>query len=149
MNLKEIRERVKKATKGPWRWDVNLNGKYVELESSNGWGDIVLNFVRWGMGGAGIRFNVGGIMVRCDDERLAKVIPGREHHASWARVIDHPDASFIAHARTDVPELLDALEEALGFGGHTAECAVLEPNQMSDPPKKCDCGWAKIEKELG
>ena len=35
------------------------------------------------------------------------------------------------------------------FGGHTGDCATLEPNQMGDPPKKCDCGWDKVSKELG
>lgn len=39
---------------------------------------------------------------------FAAIIPGREHHQSWAREIDHPDARLIAAS----PDLLAALKAA-------------------------------------
>lgn len=135
MKIAEIRAREQAATPGEWKWDVNLKCRDVDLAGRTG---TVLNFIRWGCQQAGVRFNVSGIMVRCDDERLAKVIPGREHHKSWARVIEHPDADFIAHARQDIPDLLDALER---HGGHSGEC-------MKYLKGDCTCGWDEIEEEL-
>lgn len=49
-------------------------------------------------------FRKNGIMRRAVD--LSVPQPGREHHADWWRIIEHPDASLIAAA----PELLAALE---------------------------------------
>ena len=43
-------------------------------------------------------------------ESFAVVAPGREHHASWFKLIDNPDANLIAAA----PELLDALKDSIG-----------------------------------
>ncbi len=39
---------------------------------------------------------------------------------------------------TEGLELLDALEEAIKFGGHTAECPMVNPLNI-DPV--CTCGW--------
>lgn len=106
----EIRARCEAATEGPWGWDVNLKYYGMELESRKRGGNIVLSATRWGMSCGAFRFNVDGIMVRADDDSLAKVIPGREHHAGWAREIRHPDADFIAYARLDLPEAMNEID---------------------------------------
>jgi hypothetical protein len=93
-------------TPGPWRWEVNLKGNRVQLCGGARPFDLnVMDFVRWGMGGAAPRFirEEPMVMDRCDT--MAVVVHGREHHESWFRTIDHPDARLIAAA----PELLDAL----------------------------------------
>jgi hypothetical protein len=43
---------------------------------------------------------------------FTKPKPDYEHHAKWDSTIDHEDAQFIAHARQDVPDLLNALDAA-------------------------------------
>lgn len=89
-------------TPGPWCWTVNPKHHGVEL-SRGQYGDSVMRFARWGMGGATPLFRRDGLMVRAVD--LSVVEPGREHHADWWRLIDHPDARLIAAA----PSLLEAL----------------------------------------
>ena len=44
----------------------------------------------------------------------AKVVPGREHHSDWFQSIGHPDAEFIAHARSDIPWLLAEVRRLQG-----------------------------------
>lgn len=84
-------------TAGPWLWTVSPKNFAVEL-SRGGVGEIVMGFDRWGMGGATPRFRVDGLMKRAVD--LSVPQPGREHHATWWRLIDHPDARLIAAAPT-------------------------------------------------
>ena len=97
----EIKARLEKATKGPWYWNVNPKHKQIELRNG---GNIVMDFIRWGMGGAMPRFNIRGLMRKASE--LTSNWPGRDHHASWAQQLSNPDAVFIAHAREDVPWLL-------------------------------------------
>lgn len=89
-------------TPAPWVWSVNPKHHGVEL-SHGTCGDSVMRFCRWGMGGATPLFRRDGRMVRAVD--LSVIEPGREHHAAWWRLIDHPDARLIQSA----PELFDAL----------------------------------------
>ncbi len=51
---------------------------------------------------------------------------------------------------TDVLNLLDALEEAIGFGGHRWDCDDA-PDHLGFhlSGKKCSCGWAEVEKGKG
>lgn len=87
-----------------------MNPKSNTVELSRGkYGDIVLDFKRWGMGGATPRFRVDGLMRTAVEVSAPQ--PGREHHAEWWRIINHPDASLIAAA----PDLLDALKAVLDF----------------------------------
>ncbi len=57
------------------------------------------------------------------------------------------DFEFVAHARQDIPDLLDALEEAIEFGGHKNKCASRDVNVIKEKfgsrieYGKCDCGW--------
>lgn len=103
-----------KFTKGPWRWEMNLQSKTVHLVGGKPQFDkTVMDFERWGMGGAAPRFNeaIAGneynIMSRVHEKReWIKPFDGRAHHAKWCAAIDHPDAALIAAA----PELYSALE---------------------------------------
>lgn len=91
------------ATPGEWRWDINLKSRQMSLKSTNGGGWTVLDFVRWGMSGAKARFLDIKRCLMVDADKHAAIIPGREHHALWCQSIDHPDARFIAMARTALP----------------------------------------------
>ncbi len=103
-------ETIKSHTPGPWRWEINLKSKRVELCGGKPRFDLtVLHFSRWGMSGAKVDF-----LQRRDDgltliepcEKFAVPIEGREHHREWCQTINHPDANLIAAA----PDLLAALE---------------------------------------
>jgi hypothetical protein len=92
---------AKAATAGPWRWELNEKGKTISLEGGKPKFDMsVIRFRRYGMTGAMPEFQVDGLMHPATD--FAKVVPGREHHASWFKGIDHPDANYIAAASPDV-----------------------------------------------
>ena len=58
------------------------------------------------------------------------------------------DFEFVAHARQDIPDLLDALER---HGGHTDDCASRNPYDSALPSTapECDCGWAELEDAEG
>jgi len=100
-------------TAGPWRWEINEKHKSMQLVGGVPTFDLtVMSFERWGMHGAVALMReteVDGmnIMHRCTD--WAQPAEGREHHASWFKVLNHPDARLMAAA----PDLLAALEETL------------------------------------
>lgn len=100
--LKRVEGRWNAASAGKWFWDVNPKCHQVTLETSKHM--IVMDFVRWGMGSAAPRFRVDGLMQRA--EVLSEPIPGREHHAHWERLINHPDAIAIQNAPEDVRQLI-------------------------------------------
>jgi hypothetical protein len=105
-----IRARLEKAIPGPWRWEANLKSRSIELCGGRPRFDLtVMNFVRWGMGGAKPRFQTDGLMVGAD--KYTHPVPGREHHEDWFRGIAHPDADLIAHAPTDLAALLSAYDQ--------------------------------------
>jgi len=88
------------STPGPWRWELNPKSKCVRLCGGKPRFDLtVMDFVRWGIGGAAPRF-VSGLLTRCDT--MGVIVPGREHHAAWFQGLSHPDADLIARA----PDLL-------------------------------------------
>jgi hypothetical protein len=100
-------------TPGPWRWELNPSARDIRLIGGKIRHDLsVLQFVRWGRNGAAPAFRDCSpendrlqIMARADNYGV--VAPGREHHADWFRLVDHPDARLIAAA----PDLLAACEE--------------------------------------
>jgi hypothetical protein len=118
------------ATPGPWRWEVSLKSKSIQLCGGRPRFDLtVMDFVRWGMGGARPRFlkpseHIGMLMT--DAEEFAVHVEGREHHADWFQSLDHPDAHLIAAA----PDLYEAAKHAVMewrlHGQLTDSCRVLE-----------------------
>jgi len=110
--IRAAEERADAATPGPWYWWMHFGSKIVQLVGAHT--RYVMGFERWGMQGAAptLRTEAGdnGYMARCD--RWAEVEPGREHHAEWHRRLVHPDTTFIAHARTDVPALAAVAQAA-------------------------------------
>ncbi|KAB0573395.1 hypothetical protein [Brucella pituitosa] len=101
-----------KFTPGPWRWEINRKHKSINLCGglpANTFDKTVLGFERYGMNGAAPVFHNwnadgwGGPPKRVQELAVEKV--GREHHADWFALIDHPNAHLIAAA----PELYEAL----------------------------------------
>lgn len=103
-----------KHTPGPWRWEINRKHKSVQLCGGLPAGTFdktVLSFERYGMKGAAPVFHNwtedgwGGAPKRADELAVEKA--GREHHADWFAVIDHPNAHLMAAS----PDLLGALKD--------------------------------------
>lgn len=85
--MQAIRERLAKATPGPWRWDFAPEQYHIELRSP---GFTIMGFLRWGMRAAAPAF-------LNDRWRL-----DRPHEGLWP----HPDAELIANAPADLEFLL-------------------------------------------
>ena len=99
-------------TAGPWRWELNEESRRIQLCGGEPRFDLtVMDFVRWGMNGAIPRLREDrdrmNIMHRVD--RWGIVAPGREHHADWFKLLDHPDARLIESS----PELFERLRALL------------------------------------
>lgn len=98
---------MSKHTPGPWRWELNEKSKRVQLCGAAGFDLTVMDFVRWGMGGASPRLRD---LNRPDLNLMKRIdiwgspVEGRLHHESWFKAINHPDANLIAVA----PDLLAA-----------------------------------------
>ena len=97
-------------TPGPWRWEINQATKEVNLVGGVPRFDLtVMDFARWGMGGAAPRFrdtSLDGMNLMdrvCDKPEWLQDFPGRSHHARWCRAVIHPDAVLMAAA----PDLLE------------------------------------------
>ena len=100
--LKAIRTRENAATPGNWQWNINTSLKQIRLDNGR---CVVMGFLRYGTDSAAPAFLIDGLIKRAD--KFAKSIPGLEHHIGYDDYIDHPDAEFIAHARQDIPALLE------------------------------------------
>ena len=99
-DLQKDLELCKKATPGPWKWDVNKHCHGVRLESYK-W--VVMDFVRWGMQGAQPCFLQEGILDKASDLAIER----KAHHAGFDMDIMHPDAQFIAEAREGWPHAIE------------------------------------------
>ena len=85
--LDEIEARANAATEGPWEWEGEAKGEWEEGANS-----LVPSR-------------------RPDDP----VLYGYGYDASGIEVSNDADAEFIAHARTDVPALVEALRAVLNL----------------------------------
>jgi hypothetical protein len=99
-------------TPGPWRWEINLKHKTMHLCGGQNPFDLtIMDFDRWGMGGAVATLRdpaVDGmnIMHRLPDRMdWIEAFPGRQHHFDWCAAVKHPDMQLIEAA----PDLLEAL----------------------------------------
>lgn len=115
----QLRAAIAEATPGPWRWEINLTSRSAHLVGGRPTFDkTVMDFERWGFGGAAPRFNeavAGGgynIMTRPHERpNWITPFPGREHHANWCSNVTRPDAAHIALANpANLTALLDALD---------------------------------------
>lgn len=102
--LEKMLKICKAATPGPWWWRLNRKSKQVVLESGGRgrWLERVMDFVRYGMGGAKPRFLDQEKCLMVDADKLGVDVPGREHHSEWAQTLAHPDAEFIAESRSEL-----------------------------------------------
>jgi hypothetical protein len=117
-------------THGPWLWNVSLKSRSAQLEAQIRSFETVMDFVRWGTGSAAPRFRKGDgdhvLMTRV--EEFAVPVPGREHHESWYRTIDSPDARLMAAA----PELLKENREL------RAALSGLDPEAVAEVIAACE-----------
>lgn len=154
--LEVIRERMQRATPGPWGWFGNTAVNHIYLATQR-WGrHMVMTFERWGMQGAQPGFydrpdqnQVRTSIVSDSTFRKASEVPIYEvapsaHNAQDPEVyrqdiigLRNADATFIAHSREDVEWLVsevDRLEKLLVAG---------TPTQFDDVPHTLRLvGWA-------
>lgn len=133
-------------TPGPWRWEYSATSKSVHLVGGRPMFDkTVMQFARWGMGGAVPLFNakIAGdqynVMERlCDMPDWRTPFPGREHHAHWCSNVVHPDAALMAAS----PLLLDAVLSVLRDVDHGTSGAGEE-----ETIRKCRAAIAAFRNE--
>lgn len=97
-----------KGTPGPWRWELNLKSKKLQLCGHGECGPYdftVMDFKRWGMDGAVPRFREGEMNTMVKAYLLGEIVPERHHHSDWFQNINHQDAQLIALS----PELLTSI----------------------------------------
>ena len=112
----EIEARHNAATPGPYKWDLRTHSQQCILVTDHSGQYYIMGFERWGFHNACPVFQTyekyegpvterhGQGMVRAD--KLAKSIPGMEHHRGFDDYIDHPDAIALEHSWQDVDTLL-------------------------------------------
>jgi hypothetical protein len=146
-------EQDKAATKGPWFWNVNLKSKSIHIESG-GLGhrfEYVMDFVRWGFSGAAPRFR-NNAYIMAHAQVWSSPVVGREHHENWFRSLAHPDAEFIASARTREPLLAQALLVLLPYVTHMQDCGAWQAQHNDDGELQsgpCSCGLDTALAALG
>ena len=140
--LDEIEARAEKATPGPWGWFGNVRARSVYL-ATQFWGrHFVMQFARWGMNGAQPVFRSP---LPPDDSERAEGRPAPAIMRTLSELVDadngfltadhngeivavgHPDAVFIAAARTDVPRLVAEIRRLKAERLALAKLAADEP----------------------
>jgi hypothetical protein len=106
--LKEIKERLNKATPGEWAWRMHPKAKDLMLISNASMAPIVMRFWRWGMNSAIAVFRdfSKDILEKADKWKVH-----RESHHDYNLDINHPDAQLIAHAPEDIRYLVEQINE--------------------------------------
>jgi hypothetical protein len=118
--LEAIKERLAKATPGPWRWVIDLRHRDIRLDAGS---RVVMDFARYGMQGAQPRFRLpqyGDVLVEMSD--LAK----DPSLLAWP----HPDAELIAHAPADIAALVAELERVCLPTAPEASAPFLEDTRI-------------------
>ena len=137
IDTKKLRELAETATPGPWQWYGNTKQYEVYLATTHSGRRFVMDFVRWGMGGAQPRFQVtidgeatgGGVMrslvdlaggdARAKEKALGLPVLGPLFEVDYRRQfvgIGHPDAAWIAAADPQtVLALLDEVDRLRGL----------------------------------
>lgn len=105
-------------TAGPWRWEYNAEHRSVHVVGGRPLHDLtVMDFARWGMGGATPVFRDvaedGMNIMHKLNSRPDWVAPfkGRQHHARWCSAVVHPDAILMAAAPALLAEVKRQAEE--------------------------------------
>lgn len=145
MDYKELAEKAKeidkKATPGPWMWDLRECTHQCLLTTTHSGKYYVMGFQRWGLHDALPTFQVydryeGQMkdrgshgMVRA--EKLSKSYPGQEHHRGFDNFIDHPDARYIAESR-ELFHLMTAAITELLTQAETAEARLAKAQEELD-----------------
>ena len=106
LDLDAIQARVDAATEGPWYWRGHQRGP-IYLTPHTMRLPVVMGFRRLGMQSAQPEFVLDGLF-KPASELAVREVPYRDDIID----IDHPDARFIARARTDIPALLAELRAA-------------------------------------
>lgn len=125
--LAEIAARVEAATAGPWWWRFNVGGR-PELWSTQRGGLVVLSALRDGMNKAVVAFCeratplTGGVI-----EKASKFFVTPSRDVPDYQDPTNPDALFIAHARTDIPDLLAEVARLEAENARLREWAALLP----------------------
>lgn len=132
-------------TPGPWRWEFNEKSKDINLVGGKTIYDLtVMDFVRYGMGGAQPRFNIDhgqDLQLMHKASEMGVIVKGREHHANWFKDINHPDAKLISSA----PELLEALQSTLALINSTFKANGWDCDEYQEVIK----GREVVKKALG
>lgn len=135
--FQDVRDRVKNATPGPWEYDGG--DCRVESRSEQEFTSLELEL-------SGVKDNEYANFYQapvCTVASNHRDLPVGE----GSNPIDHwDDAQFIAHSRTDIPKLLEALDVAV----EKLE-AIKELHIMGDEPLECEWARKALEKikELG
>lgn len=123
IDIKAIRERESKATKGPWyRTDVEAGYPCIAHEHH----DLYRQESSFEPQEVAPGFTMGAVVGR--------------NVSVGCYLGERPDADFIAHAKADVPALLSALQK---YGGHKRKCPRFLTLSV-----ECDCGWQEIQEAL-
>lgn len=130
-------------TPGPWRWEFNLKHRGVQLCGGRPLYDLtVMEFRRWGMNSAiphvlQPKGPEDKLTLLTSSADFAVIQPGREHHASWFQLVNHPDMNLIEAA----PDLLASLRKTLaaavelhGQGIHCPDCPADAEETGADCP---------------
>lgn len=100
-DLEAIRRRVEAAVPGPWTWSW-LDAPPSQIDDVPGW------HVRLSMGLDGehlrVLWPVGSVMEEWEEPSL---VPSHQSGLIDAVAVPQANADFIAHARQDIPELLE------------------------------------------